>query len=289
MKPMLHRTSRIGLALTALAAGLTCAAAVADDVDFPAGAKMRELVGERLEYRIKWSGMPVGVATMEVGLGPEPWMIEMRSTADSLPAIDLIYPVEDRVVSRAVTSNLRAKLYHKVSREGFGNRERREIIFDHTNGAAGTKIDGEQIPWLPIPKDVLDPLSAIYAYRIHPTPGGKPPELPVTDGEKVLTARMKMHGLERVTTPAGSFDTVVVEPQIEGLGGIFRRSPNAEIRLWITRDRWRRLVKMRTKVAIGSVTVELTDVTEPTGAPPPRELAKEWDEWKPRDSADGER
>lgn len=287
MAPMPYGISRIRLALAALAAGLTCAAAAADDAHFSPGVEMRELVGERLEYRIRWSGVPVGVATMEVGLGPEPWLVEMRSTADSLPVIDLIYPVNDRVVSRAVTSNLRAKSYRKVSREGFGHRERREIVFDHTHGAAGTKIDGKPIPWLPVPKDVLDPLSAIYAYRIHPAPGGKPPELPVTDGEKVLTARMEIRGLERVTTPAGSFDTVVVEPHIEGLGGIFRRSPNAEIRLWITRDRWRRLVKMRTKVAIGSVIVELTDITEPTGVPPPHELAKNWDKWKPRSAEEG--
>lgn len=275
---------RIVLSLAGMVVGLPFPTPAAD-ADFPPPVAMRELVGERLEYRIRWSGVPVGVATMEVGLGPEPWLIEMRSTADSLPMIDLIYPVEDRVVSRAVTSSLRAKSYRKVSREGF-RREHREIVFDHTHGAAGTILDGERIPWLPVPKDVLDPLSAIYAYRLHPAPEGKPPELPVTDGEKLITARMRIHGLERVTTPAGTFDTVVVEPQIEGLGGIFRRSPDAKIHLWITRDRWRRLVKMETKVAIGSVAVELTEVTAPTGAPPPRELARDWERWKPADASE---
>lgn len=62
MVPMLHRTSRIGLVLAALSAGLTGAAAVAEEADFPAGVKMRELVGERLEYRIKWSGVQIGRA-----------------------------------------------------------------------------------------------------------------------------------------------------------------------------------------------------------------------------------
>ncbi|MGH9381025.1 MAG: DUF3108 domain-containing protein [Thermoanaerobaculia bacterium] len=275
---------RILWSCVGMVAGLPLLAAAAD-AEFPSPVAMRELVGERLEYRIRWSGIPVGSATMEVGLGPEPWLVEMRSTADSLPVIDLIYPVEDRVVSRAVTSSLRAKSYRKVSREG-PRHEHREILFDHTNGAAGTVIDGKRIPYLPVPKDVLDPLSAIYAYRLHPAPEGNPPELPVTDGEKLITARMRIRGLERVTTPAGTFDTVVVEPQIEGLGGIFRRSPNAKIHLWITRDRWRRLVKMETKVAIGSVAVELTEVTEPTGAPPPRELARDWDKWKPANASE---
>lgn len=278
-RAVLRRYPRRTFIALSILATLATGAAPTTELEPPVG--IRELVGERLEYRVLWAGVPVGSASMSVGIGPKPWVLEMRSTADSYPALRWIYPVEDRVLSRVVSDTFRAKEYRKLSREGFRSRERRQVLFDPANGSAGTLIDGERIPYLQVPEDILDPLSAIYAYRVHPAPGGEPPELPITDGRSLVTARMNILGTGRVSVPAGTFETVEVEPQIEGLGGIFRRSPDATIRLWITRDRWRRLVRMETKVAIGSVRVELTRITEPTGAPRPSVLAQDWERWRP--------
>ena len=58
-------------------------------------------------------------------------------------------------------------------------------------------------------------------------------------------------------TPAGVFDTVVVEPTIEGVGGVFRKSRKAKLRIWFTDDGRRMPVRFSTEVAVGRFTMEL--------------------------------
>lgn len=72
-----------------------------------------------------------------------------------------------------------------------------------------------------------------------------------------------MIGREQITTPAGTFNTVVIEPSLEGIGGVFETSPNAKATIWITEDEWRRPVKLKGKVSVGSFTALLVNVTHP--------------------------
>ena len=62
---------------------------------------------------------------------------------------------------------------------------------------------------------------------------------------------------ETVEVPAGSFDTWLLEPSLEHVGGVFKKSPNARMRIWITADQRRILVKLSSKVIVGHFTAEL--------------------------------
>ena len=84
----------------------------------------------------------------------------------------------------------------------------------------------------------------------------------VTDGKRVIAGAFREVGRERLRTPAGEFATVVVEPTIEGLGGVFRKSKKAKLRIWFTDDAWRRPVRFYSEVAVGSFTMELTRLQE---------------------------
>jgi hypothetical protein len=44
---------------------------------------------------------------------------------------------------------------------------------------------------------------------------------------------------------------------LEHIGGVFEKSKNARIRLWVTADERRILVKVKSKVVVGSFTGEL--------------------------------
>ncbi|OQY07152.1 MAG: hypothetical protein B6I22_03595 [Desulfobacteraceae bacterium 4572_123] len=72
-----------------------------------------------------------------------------------------------------------------------------------------------------------------------------------------LTAQYSNFKKERITVPAGTFDTYLIEPELKDVGGVFKKSKNAKIQLWITADRRRIPVKIKSKVIVGNFTGEL--------------------------------
>jgi hypothetical protein len=66
---------------------------------------------------------------------------------------------------------------------------------------------------------------------------------------------VRVIGRERITVPAGTFDTIVLQPMIR-TKGIF--SEKGEARIWLTDDASRVMVKMTAKVAFGTLTMALT-------------------------------
>ena len=77
-------------------------------------------------------------------------------------------------------------------------------------------------------------------------------------------------GRETLKTPAGTFDTIIVEPVLEGVGGIFKKSPGATLRVWLTDDAYRYPVKVKSDVAVGSFTALAAEIRAP--APPAQAL-----------------
>ena len=67
---------------------------------------------------------------------------------------------------------------------------------------------------------------------------------------------MRVLGRDRVTTPAGAFNCVVIEPVLRA-GGIFKNK--GRLVIWLTDDERRMPVLMRSKVAIGSISVVLEE------------------------------
>ena len=61
---------------------------------------------------------------------------------------------------------------------------------------------------------------------------------------------------ETVTVEAGTFDCLVVEPITQSVG-LFKHEGNLTV--WLTNDRLRMPVLMKSKLLFGSISVELTD------------------------------
>ncbi len=219
------------------------------------------LAGERLEYRVRWGVLTVARAVLEVEAVPEGAVL-LRATARTRGWIDPIYPVRDLVESTVEVAKMRPLRFHKRTKEGHGRTEVVEVEFDHQAGLARYVEAGEPREPLPLPAEYQDPLSSIYAYRMLAAGADGVVAFDVTDGKRVIAGAFREVGRERLRTPAGEFDTVVVEPSIEGLGGVFRKSRKARLRIWLTDDAWRRPVRFYSEVAVGSFTMELTRLRE---------------------------
>jgi hypothetical protein len=220
---------------------------------------LSKLAGEDLEFRVRWGAIPAGKASLEV-IDEGGGRLTFRAKARSLPVLRNIYPVEELIESTVTLPGPRAQRYYKRAKEGWGPAQKDEVLFDYDVGTARLTRNEKPKATVPIPALVHDPLSVFYAYRTAAGIEDGPVTLAITDGAKVVDGVITVLGRETLETPAGVFRTILVEPKIEGIGGIFKKSPGARILIWLTDDEWRRPVKLQSKVVVGHFTAELVKI-----------------------------
>ena len=122
-----------------------------------------------------------------------------------------------------------------------------------------------QTEWrsIPLMQGTFDPLSVFYYTRQLEVGPGAPIERPVSDGRKCVMATAMILKREKIHINGKDYDTYLVEPDLKHVGGVFERSKNAKIQLWVTADERRVPVKIRSKVAVGHFTGELISVELP--------------------------
>ena len=82
----------------------------------------------------------------------------------------------------------------------------------------------------------------------------------MTDGKKNILGRARLIKRETITVPSGTYDTFLIEPDIEHVGGVFEKSKDAKIELWVSADERRIPVRLKSKVVVGSFVGELISV-----------------------------
>jgi hypothetical protein len=218
--------------------------------------------GETLTYGIKWGIIPVGEGILSVHPwgeinGKDVYHFELKVT--SSPFLDSFYKVRNKISSYVATDLTRSYYYMKNQIEG---RTKREIIveFDWDTNHAGYSNFGKQKPPVSIFPGTLDPLSALYFARLQNFDQIEEISVPVTDGRKCIIGKANIVKRENITIESGVFDTYLIEPDIEEIGGIFEKAKNSKIQIWLTADDRRIPVRVESKVPIGSFTAELISI-----------------------------
>jgi hypothetical protein len=218
--------------------------------------------GEKLTYGIKWGIIPVGEGVLSVHPvheinGQDVYQFELKVT--SYPFFDSFYKVRDKISSYVATDLTRSYYYKKNQREG---RTKRDIIveFDWNTHHAGYSNFGKKKPPVSIFPGTLDPLSVLYFARLQDLDQIEEVSVPVTDGKKCIIGKANIVKRENITIESGVFDTYLLEPDIEEIGGVFEKAKNAKIQVWLTADYRRIPVRVESKVPIGSFTAELISI-----------------------------
>jgi uncharacterized protein DUF3108 len=215
--------------------------------------------GESLRFSVKYGGVSAGSAYLEVPELTE-WkgnpVFTLVARAESNSFISHFYKVRNRIESVWDQRGRFSWRYSENRREG-GNKYHNQITFDHDRHIA-TYHNGQAYP---IPPRVQDALSSFYYTRYQALPIGGSVLFDYHASRKSQPLEVRVLGRERVSTPAGAFDCVVIEPVLKA-GGIFKNK--GRLVIWLTADERRMPVLMRSKVAIGSISVVLTEAK--TGA-----------------------
>ena len=181
----------------------------------------------------------------------------LQTTAFSAPVIDAFFKVRDVNQSWLDAENFYSLGYGQSVREG-GYRRDEWVTFDYPNqkysGQIQKKADPSPIEG-PLNIKVLDMLTSLYYVRSQKLVPGQDLIFDIINREKQYPLVVKVLGKDKVKTDAGTFDCIIVEPQIRG-EGIFV-SKGKSLKVWLTDDEYKMPVKMQVEVFIGSVSAKL--------------------------------
>ena len=221
--------------------------------------------GEKLVFELKWTVVPAGEASLEVMPfkkinGQDAYHFVL--TAKTNRFLDRIYKVRDRIDGYTDLDITRSVFYSKRQREG--NTKKNVVVkFDWDAQTAEyteykKQAKKRSIKLMP---GALDPLSIFYHTRMLPLQDGEKMQRPVTDGKKCVMGEAKIVRREKIKVPAGEFDTFLMVPDLKHVGGVFKKSKNATIEIWVSADKRRLPVRLRSEVIVGSFTGELISYT----------------------------
>jgi len=218
--------------------------------------------GEKLIYRIKWSFIPAGHSSLEIMPfkyinGKRSYHFKMLAQTNSV--IDKIYKVRDEINAYASFDMDRSVHYVKKVREG---KNKRDVVvtFDWEKNKAQYSNFGKKFKAIALLPGAFDPLSAFFYFRLFDPAKISEINVPVTDGKKCIVGKARRIKRVKKKVKAGEFDTFLVEPELKHIKGVFEKSKDATLQIWVTADERRIPVMLRSKVIVGSFYVELVSI-----------------------------
>jgi hypothetical protein len=208
--------------------------------------------GERLQYTVKFGMLKAGEGYVEVlgrdtVRGREAWHTRFR-VKGGVP----MYRVDDVLESWIDTGCFQSLRFVQQLDERGKTRQRRFEMYPER--LAFSENDKPEERSAPRP---LDDGSFFFFVRTQDLVVGQTYEYAQYFRPDRNPVVVRVLGRERITVPAGTFDTIVLQPVIK-TKGIF--SEKGEAKIWLTDDASRVMVKMAAKVSFGTLTMSLTSV-----------------------------
>ncbi|HEY2830723.1 MAG TPA: DUF3108 domain-containing protein [Thermoanaerobaculia bacterium] len=209
--------------------------------------------GETLDYDLVWLRISGGAARMTIAPADET-RYRLTSIGKSSKSFARIYSVRDEIETFVSRDTFTTLNYRKLLKEGRNRKDETTVIDPATHIA--TRRGDEHIA---VPPIVFDPLSLIYYMRGFPLTNGEVLRFTIIADGKLRDVDAHVVRTETLSTPAGKFDCLVVEPHMDA-AGIFREDAKSQMTIWYSDD-WRHLpVRIRSEAKIGAITATLRAV-----------------------------
>jgi hypothetical protein len=217
--------------------------------------------GETLDYNLTWLRLTGG--SMRLTIAPQGEHYRLTSIAKSSRSFARIFSVRDELQSLVNRTDFSTVRFEKHLNER-GRHKDDVTTIDERRRIATRRRPGKDTEEVGVPKPIFDPLSLIYHLRtLDLTPGTVLRFNVFADG-KLYTLEAAVTGRETVETPAGKFNTIVVEPRMLA-GGIFR-DESAKLTIWYSDDPQRIPVRISSEVKVGTISAVLKATSAGVGA-----------------------
>lgn len=223
--------------------------------------------GEKVVYDVTYMGMTAGHMSLEV----LPFVqvngrkhYHFQGKIWTTKGFSRIYSVEDSISSMMDYETLLPTIYKLKVSESSHLKEARFYIdwakltafywekkYTEKEGEQEKKYDWEVLPYS------QDVFSSLFYLRVFPWQTVPERAFRVADDKQNQIYRGKVLRKEQITVPAGTFNTIVIQPKIE-LQGKFK--PSGDIFIWLSDDEHKQILKIQAKVTFGSIRAEASQV-----------------------------
>lgn len=176
---------------------------------FTAAADVPALVPFVADYAVSYGSLSVGGSRFELqpGAGPGRWVFESRSDAQGLAR--LVASGSLLQTSWVVVDGDQVRPQRFRFDDGSPRKqEDADLAFDWKNGRVTGSAKAQPVD-LAVEAGTQDPVSSQLAIMVALLAGREPADLPMIDGGRLRETEVRLERRERVTTPAGEYDTLV--------------------------------------------------------------------------------
>jgi len=251
----------LGIAVATGAAGALPAPAppVTLPAEPPAGILIPE---DRYHYRFGWQGIPAFTGFIEATRHEEqrPWY-HFRLEGKTRRWLEPLYPMRDVVDAYVDGVTYLPQFFYARLRAPRDDTDMK-VTFDHARGVADarwTSNGKEKTRQIPFSRG-NDPVSVLFMLQSLHEPGDRS-SFEVVNGKRNYQVGLRVTGRERIKVPAGTFETLVIEPTLTRTDKPDYKPKFKEMTVWVTDGKMRVPVKLESKVFIGTVTGELVRIT----------------------------
>ncbi|HET6170309.1 MAG TPA: DUF3108 domain-containing protein [Terracidiphilus sp.] len=215
---------------------------------------------QTLTFTVDWRVFTAGIAVFHLEQAGD--VLKISATADSVGAINMLFPVVDRFQSGFNLQTGCSVGFNKQIQEG-RRKIASELMFDYAHGrqtlnernlVKGTATHKQAN----IPACVSDSLSAIFYTQSQPLNVGQTMYFPLADSMRTVTVGMKVESKEEIKTPAGTFQTVKVQATADE--GVVKN--RGQIWIWYTDDTRHLPVQMQARLFWGTITFHLQSIDQ---------------------------
>ena len=213
---------------------------------------------ETLTFTVDWRVFTAGTAVFHLDQVGD--ALKISATADTVGAVNLLFPVIDRFQSGFDLKTGCSTGFNKQIQEG-RRKIASELTFDYEHGkqaqnernlVKGTATHKEAN----IPACVADSLGAIFYTQSQPMAPGQTVYFPLADSMRTVTVGMKVEAKEEIKTPAGTFQTIKVQATADE--GVVKN--RGSIWIWYTDDPRHLPVQMQARLFWGTITFHLQSI-----------------------------
>ncbi len=218
---------------------------------------------QALSYRVAWNGLPAANATVSIVpdqlAGESAYTVE--ATASTNAFVDLFWRFRGKARVVLLEQDW-TPLQFNFDRNIRGVRSLTTIHFSPSDNRARSLYvkGGVTKKQLDVPSiDLVDPITAVFRARHQPIEIGSTVGHDIFTGESHYRVEVTVEGREEVAVPAGEFAALRVTPRVWKIRG-HEKPPDRRLRgatIWISDDPEHVLLRIRSDVFIGAVTLDL--------------------------------
>jgi hypothetical protein len=213
---------------------------------------------QTLTFTVDWRVFTAGTAIFHID--QQGSQEKITATADSVGGVTMLFPVIDRFQSGFDTITGCSTGFSKQLQEGL-RKVTGDLSFNYAAGKQ-TQVEKNLVKGTSkqqtasIPACVTDSLSAIFYAASQRMVPGQDIKFPLADAMRTVTVTMKVEGKEEIKTPAGTFQTLRVQPTAEE--GVVKNRGN--ILIWYSDDPRHIPVQIRARLFWGTITFHLQTI-----------------------------